>query len=200
MMVSRKTFLFVAGATALDFLNTEVMADGQPADLLESFDDLADWLGEAGLADRAAASGLRALPPGRGRRLLAEAKELRRQLRTTAARLAEGFLLRRSDLDPVDAVLHRATGTLALTLEKRAVLAFAPAASARFDPLFLLALAAAEFLASADPSLVRSCEGRGCILFFYDTTKSHTRRWCSMASCGNRMKVSAHYQRSKEPA
>lgn len=198
-MVSGKTFLFVAGATALDFLNTEVMAGGAPADLLESFDDLADWLAKAGLADRAAASRLRALPPGRGRRLLEEAKELRRQLRSTAARLAEGSPLRRSDLDPVDAALHRATGTLALTLEKRAVLAFAPGPATRFDPLFLLARAAAEFLAAADPSLVRTCEGRGCILFFYDTTKSHTRRWCSMAACGNRMKVSAHYQRSRQP-
>lgn len=28
-----------------------------------------------------------------------------------------------------------------------------------------------------------------CILFFYDTTKNYSRRWCSMSACGNRMKV-----------
>jgi predicted RNA-binding Zn ribbon-like protein len=33
------------------------------------------------------------------------------------------------------------------------------------------------------------------VLFFYDTTKNHARRWCSMAFCGNRHKVAAHYRR-----
>ena len=49
----------------------------------------------------------------------------------------------------------------------------------------------------SDLSLVRTCEGTGCILFFYDTTKSHTRRWCSMAGCGNRMKATLFYQRGR---
>jgi predicted RNA-binding Zn ribbon-like protein len=35
------------------------------------------------------------------------------------------------------------------------------------------------------------------VLFFYDTTKNHARRWCSMAFCGNRHKVAAHYRRQQ---
>ena len=65
------------------------------------------------------------------------------------------------------------------------------------DARFLLARAAANFLASADPARIRRCGGTNCILFFYDTTKSATRRWCSMAGCGNRMKAAAHYHRTK---
>jgi predicted RNA-binding Zn ribbon-like protein len=65
------------------------------------------------------------------------------------------------------------------------------------DPLFLIAAAAAELLAHKDLSLVKSCGGTGCILLFYDETKSHSRRWCSMAGCGNRMKAALHYRRRK---
>jgi predicted RNA-binding Zn ribbon-like protein len=34
-------------------------------------------------------------------------------------------------------------------------------------------------------------------LYFYDTTKNHTRRWCSMTGCGNRAKAAAFYERKK---
>jgi predicted RNA-binding Zn ribbon-like protein len=60
-----------------------------------------------------------------------------------------------------------------------------------------LAEAAAEFLATADFSLVRACEGRACILWFYDRTKSHRRRWCSMQVCGNRHKVETFRERQR---
>ncbi len=65
------------------------------------------------------------------------------------------------------------------------------------SPAFLIARSAAELLATGDLSLVKTCEGGGCILLFYDTTKSHTRRWCSMAGCGNREKAAAHYRRQQ---
>lgn len=45
--------------------------------------------------------------------------------------------------------------------------------------------------------LLRKCERPDCILYFYDTTKNHKRRWCSMAICGNRAKAAAFYQKKK---
>lgn len=57
------------------------------------------------------------------------------------------------------------------------------------------ASAAAELLAAGDPQLVRHCEGAGCTMWFYDRTKAHRRRWCSMALCGNRAKARTHRQR-----
>ncbi|MBX2801878.1 MAG: CGNR zinc finger domain-containing protein [Myxococcales bacterium] len=36
---------------------------------------------------------------------------------------------------------------------------------------------------------VRSCAHPSCVLWFLDTTRSGTRRWCSMATCGNRTKA-----------
>lgn len=55
--------------------------------------------------------------------------------------------------------------------------------------LALPALATAELLAYADPALIRNCEGVSCPLWFYDRTKGHHRRWCTMAICGNRAKA-----------
>jgi len=42
---------------------------------------------------------------------------------------------------------------------------------------------------------VRQCEAHNCVLLFHDLSKSHRRRWCSMATCGNRMKVAAFRNR-----
>ncbi|MBS4006216.1 MAG: CGNR zinc finger domain-containing protein, partial [Afipia sp.] len=58
-----------------------------------------------------------------------------------------------------------------------------------------VAEAAAELLATGDFNLIRKCEDRTCVMWFYDRTKSHRRRWCSMALCGNRNKVAAFRQR-----
>jgi predicted RNA-binding Zn ribbon-like protein len=42
---------------------------------------------------------------------------------------------------------------------------------------------------------VRNCANPACVLWFLDATRSGTRRWCSMATCGNRLKARRHYQR-----
>ncbi|QCW28702.1 hypothetical protein FE772_10180 [Lysobacter enzymogenes] len=55
--------------------------------------------------------------------------------------------------------------------------------------------AAAQLLAELDFALVRQCEHSDCVLWFHDTTKSHRRRWCAMALCGNRHKVSEFRKR-----
>ena len=44
------------------------------------------------------------------------------------------------------------------------------------------------------PGRIRSCENPDCQLFLIDHSKSNTARWCSMATCGNRMKARRHYQ------
>jgi predicted RNA-binding Zn ribbon-like protein len=48
------------------------------------------------------------------------------------------------------------------------------------------------------PDRIRSCAHDSCVLHFFDTSRNGTRRWCSMATCGNRAKASRHYARSKD--
>jgi predicted RNA-binding Zn ribbon-like protein len=45
------------------------------------------------------------------------------------------------------------------------------------------------------PARVRKCANPDCPFRFLDTTRSGTRRWCSMTVCGNRLKARRHYQR-----
>lgn len=65
------------------------------------------------------------------------------------------------------------------------------------DLLVPVAEAVADLLSHGDVELVRKCENPECRMWFYDRTKSHKRRWCSMALCGNRMKVAAFRARER---
>jgi predicted RNA-binding Zn ribbon-like protein len=36
-------------------------------------------------------------------------------------------------------------------------------------------------------------------MFLLDASRSGTARWCSMATCGNRLKARRHHARGKDP-
>jgi predicted RNA-binding Zn ribbon-like protein len=56
----------------------------------------------------------------------------------------------------------------------------------------------AKFVCEEDFADVKACEGQTCTLLFVDHTRQKSRRWCSMALCGNRAKQAAHRSRLKE--
>lgn len=62
--------------------------------------------------------------------------------------------------------------------------------------LFDLVLEAGTLLLSPDADRIRLCAGSGCGWYFVDRSKAGRRRWCSMASCGNRVKV-RQYRRKR---
>ncbi|HTT33160.1 MAG TPA: CGNR zinc finger domain-containing protein [Methylomirabilota bacterium] len=61
--------------------------------------------------------------------------------------------------------------------------------------LAAVARSAAEIIAEGSQARLRICANPQCGLFFYDTSRTHQRRWCSMAVCGNRSKVAAFARR-----
>jgi len=61
---------------------------------------------------------------------------------------------------------------------------------------WLAAVSYVELLTD-DPSRIRRCAHPECVLYFYDTSPKRSRRWCSMAGCGNRAKAARHYARSR---
>ncbi|MCX4745558.1 CGNR zinc finger domain-containing protein [Kitasatospora sp. NBC_01287] len=165
---------------SLDLLNTRWNNGGSPRDLLDSLDGLALWLALRGFADRVPAD-----------RATQEA--------LLATRAVLGRLVDQGDASAeARAALNEvlAHGAVRRTLE-----ADGPHAHAETDaPAWLPAWAAAEdYLRLLDegPDRIRSCASDSCVLRFYDTSKNGTRRWHSMASCGNRAKAARHYGRTR---
>lgn len=56
-------------------------------------------------------------------------------------------------------------------------------------PLWELALASESFLMSESLQQVKKCASDDCGVLFVDESRGGSRRWCSMANCGNRHKV-----------
>jgi predicted RNA-binding Zn ribbon-like protein len=61
--------------------------------------------------------------------------------------------------------------------------------------LAAVARSAADVIAEGPQARLRLCANPRCGLLFYDTSRTHRRRWCSMTVCGNRSKVAAFARR-----
>ncbi|MGW4098363.1 CGNR zinc finger domain-containing protein [Mycobacterium sp. NPDC004974] len=59
------------------------------------------------------------------------------------------------------------------------------------------AILAWDALRVGSPGRLRACGNPDCRLFLIDRSKPNTARWCSMATCGNRMKARRYHQRAR---
>ncbi|MFI7678276.1 CGNR zinc finger domain-containing protein [Actinophytocola sp. NPDC049390] len=59
------------------------------------------------------------------------------------------------------------------------------------------AVLAWDALRRHSPGRLRPCANTECRLFLIDHSKPNKARWCSMATCGNRMKARRHYERTR---
>jgi len=166
---------------ALDLLNTRWMASDGPADLLATMEGTRAWLAAAGVA---------VVPTSQTRQALIVARQAIRDILTAPGDTAA--------LERLNQVLSHgrlrlfvgppATPEQTLEIDTPA---WGPAVTAAVNLLDLLKQA---------PDRIRRCQHPACVLWFYDTTRNGTRRWCSMATCGNRAKAHRHYDRAKKPA
>jgi predicted RNA-binding Zn ribbon-like protein len=194
-------FLRLGGHAAMDFVNTRPVLSGEPVEWLASFDDLADWTIGAGLLggdeDAAAARALRATQSDRDG-AAGRARELREALREGLEALSRGRpapaeLVRAVNDALARRVVHDEVAGRGRAL--RLVRRFRPE---RADDLLTpIAGAVADLLCNVDPATLRRCGNPACVLWFVDARGR--RRWCSMAVCGNRMKVAAFHRRRREP-
>jgi predicted RNA-binding Zn ribbon-like protein len=168
---------------ALDFINTEYGLGPLHRDVLSSDQSVVDWLRTVGAL------------PAEPKRVPAGLLALARKLRSSARALVEARRAgRRADPAVVNHVLALGQRPVELHWDASAKEFRFVRREGTLDAPGLLAPVAealARLLVEVDPSLVRQCEGHNCTLLFHDLTKSHRRRWCSMAVCGNRMKVAA---------
>ena len=192
---------FLAGHPALDFLNSVASPQGTPVEFITGGQALLSWLRQAGLIDRKEASGLTARFPAATLDALAlEARGLREWFREAVERhKARGTkAIRPRDLIKLNLWLAKGCSHVQLT---EAASGVSVAQRRRWTKsasiLVPLAEVMAELLAAGDFNLIRKCENPACTLWFYDRTKGHRRRWCSMAVCGNRAKVAAYRERAR---
>ena len=195
----RPDAFFVGDHLAMDFLNSIAMPAGERIEWLVNGADLVNWLLHAGVIDAKIAKRFRSENTRALDDVAAEARVLREWLRNFAKQHAgkpfrQNFL---KELEPLNQLLARdgiyyqigASDGNARSMQKMR----------RWEKpeelLLPIAEAIGDLVCHADFTLIRSCENDACTLMFYDRTKGHARRWCSMAACGNRAKAAAHRAR-----
>jgi predicted RNA-binding Zn ribbon-like protein len=195
-----RRFLFLGNHPCVDFVNTEMVVKGQVIDAIAGFSDLTDWLHAAGLLRPAEATAA-VQQWGRhraGEETVQRARALRATLRNIITALAHRQPVPPDGLAEINVALGLYRGqTVIEASQGRLHRRFHLDLRAPQSLLGILGEQAADLLCTADFALVRQCENPKCILFFLDTSKRHARRWCTMALCGNRVKVAAHYARQR---
>jgi predicted RNA-binding Zn ribbon-like protein len=208
---SRPAAFFVADHLALDFVNTRATPSGVWTDWLNDGEDLLAWLEQAGAIEPEAARRLRKQPGARRAldQVAHRARNLRGWLRPFVERHAGRPLTAEAlaELGPLNRLLARDESYWRFEARRDSTCgpeAEKPVLRLRrvrrwTSPEQLLALIAeaiADLVCNADFRRIHVCEGTACTLMFLDKTKSHARRWCSMAICGNRAKAAAHRARA----
>jgi predicted RNA-binding Zn ribbon-like protein len=185
---------------ALDFLNSVFAPSGAPLDFLHDGDTMLRWLSASAVLPADYVAAVRSLTARQRDLLAAETRQLREWFRVLVVRWAGGGprRVRPADLERVNDLLARSPlvemvvrsdAALSLRAERHPVDAQAVLAA--------LASCCADLLAHCRHDQVRKCENPACTMMFADTKRGPRRRWCSMAVCGNRMKVAAHRSRLK---
>jgi len=179
--------LMLGDHLALDLLNTEARVGAQYVDFWQAGADVARWLARCGIdvgqaGDQAANDAL-----------LDEARQLRAIARELVGLRKRG---QRGDPERLNRYLAAMQSAPSLAWgDDGPVLARQRPAPSPQQALGQVAESLADLLVTGQFDYVRQCEHPDCVLWFYDRTKSHRRRWCSMALCGNRHKAAEFRKR-----
>jgi predicted RNA-binding Zn ribbon-like protein len=167
----------------------------EPVETLAALPDLLDW------AERHAGTPRDALAPWHeiaADTLLASALALRETLYRVFSAVADGADPAAADLAALNQALARAPRrdhlVRADTAHAWRIQPFEPGLASLLAPVLW---SAGDLLARAGHHHVRRCANDECIWLFLDESKSGTRRWCDMSSCGNRAKARRHYHKIK---
>ncbi len=157
---------------ALDLVNTQWTEGGMRHDLLATSEGISTWLYEAGFEDAGAM------------------EEVRLALADTREALLDA--LEHPDREPqaLNAVLRKGRMLAQIKVDGPTLTPEVPEA---WRVAWLAAQNYLELLGDA-PERIRRCTHPACLLYFFDTSKNGTRRWCSMKTCGNRAKVQRFHQ------
>jgi predicted RNA-binding Zn ribbon-like protein len=188
-------FQLCAGHAALDLVNSlDNRFSAGPAERLTDYGVLLAFAVQAGLLDARRARQLARTAPAVAERVLRAVRELREALAGALYAHVGGRAMPAANLRVLERHFGRAERHRELRWRGsrgRGSLGWDFGRFARRPgfPLWLLALSAADLMTSASLAHVSSCGADSCRWLFLDTSRNHTRRWCDMKVCGNRMKA-----------
>jgi predicted RNA-binding Zn ribbon-like protein len=189
--------VLLGGRLALDFANVPSYP-AAPAQGL-SWEELIGFLQKSRIISAERADALLQLPgsdPNAAQALLSRSLELRTALRKAFAAVARKEPIAREWAEPINQVLRITEGHDELVVEGNVWKISFQAREGGLDWLLAaIARSAAEIIAEGTEARVRMCANPVCSLFFNDNSRTHRRRWCSMAICGNRHKVASFARR-----
>ncbi|GAA4907874.1 putative RNA-binding Zn ribbon-like protein [Stackebrandtia albiflava] len=152
---------------------------------------LVDWLAVYGLA-------VDSCSPAQ----LAVARELRESIHAAATAAATGDAMPVSALQVVNDRSARGRAVAVLTPEGKRLWRLG-STSGVADALGVIAADAIDVISGERDGRLALCASPTCRAAFFDTSRSRTRRWCDMNTCGNREKKArfhANRQKTTDPA
>jgi predicted RNA-binding Zn ribbon-like protein len=202
----RPPAVFIADSLGLDFLNSIATPIDCPVDWLDSGDGLLRWLAQAKLVPADALDELKvSAAPGELNSAAEQARSLREWFRGFVDKHMGRPLPPKAlrELEPLNKLLRRDETFRQITRHRerdggRFALRVMRHWRSTESLLLPIGETLADFVCQEDFAQVKACEGHGCTLVFADHTRRQTRRWCSMAVCGNRAKQAAHRKRLGE--
>jgi predicted RNA-binding Zn ribbon-like protein len=194
-------FDLCGGHPALDFVNSldkRFRANG-PVELLADYADLLRFTAQTSLLDARQVRLLaKSVNPGAAERALRSARELREAMAAAFYGNLDGCPPRAAAIRTLERHFHNAGRHQELHWQQSALSSNGPPGIGwqwgRFEtsadlPVWMLSQTASQLMMSDAMDRVRACGAETCRWLFLDTSKNHTRRWCNMKVCGNRMKA-----------
>ena len=183
----------------LEFANLP-FASGDPVERPFFWDEFVDFLAAKQIISAERHPYIRALAetdPRAAQNLLNQAERLGGALRICFRAILKGQGVLREWTQPINQILRVTEGHDELQWVGSV---WRIGFVARYEGLeWLLAAIArsgAELIAGGANDGIKQCANPGCRILFYDDSRTHRRRWCSMALCGNRSKVAAFARRN----
>lgn len=188
------------GHPALDFVNSldDRFGTNGPVELLVDYADLLRFSEQTGLLGARQARLLASLVnPAAAARALRAARELREALAAAFYGNLDGRPPPAAATRTLERHFHEAARHRELRWQSsggRSAVAAIRWQWGRYEsraelPVWILSQTASQLMTSDAMARVRACGAQTCRWLFLDTSRNHTRRWCNMQICGNRMKA-----------
>ena len=194
-------FKLHAGHPALELVNTlDLRFSANAIDLIPTYGELLRFTTQLRLLTAEQARHLtRTVDEMDARRVVASTAELREALAAVLYGRIDGSKLQAAHVETLEKHFHAAALHRRLRWDASGMVWSWLGVERQTEiPLWKLAQPAAALLVSSDVERVKDCGDPTCRWLFLDLSKNHTRRWCDMKTCGNRMKARRHHARYQE--